>query len=99
MRFFTQEWAEAARSAVDAGPPQEGKLPAYWQWIDRARAGYTASWALGVRETGSYLILTWKDGKCAEAEIADGPVEADYVLAAGEATWEKLREGCLLYTA
>ncbi|MBF8186104.1 hypothetical protein ITP53_10165 [Nonomuraea sp. K274] len=93
MRFFTPEWAEAARAAVDAGPPQEGKLPAYWNWIDRARAGYTATWALGVRETGAYLVLTWKDGKCADAVVEAGPGDADYVLVAGEATWQQLREG------
>ncbi|MFG1705212.1 hypothetical protein ACFLIM_18660 [Nonomuraea sp. M3C6] len=93
MRFFTPEWAEAARAAVDAGPAQEGKLPAYWAWIDRARTGYTATWALGVRETGAYLVLSWKDGKCADAAITDDPGDADYVLAAGQTTWRELREG------
>lgn len=93
MRFFTDEWTEAVRVAVDAGPEQEGKLPSYWQWIDRARSGYTATWALGVRETGAYLLLDWKDGKCAQAEITADPSAADYVLAASEATWRELREG------
>ncbi|MFI7610726.1 hypothetical protein ACIBP6_05735 [Nonomuraea terrae] len=93
MRFFTSEWAEAARAAVDAGPERAGKLPTYWNWIDRARTGYTATWALGVRETGEYLVLRWKDGKCAEAEISSDPSAADYVLAAGADTWRELREG------
>ncbi|MET7330241.1 hypothetical protein [Nonomuraea sp. NPDC005650] len=93
MRFFTPEWAEAVRVAVNTGPPQKGKLPAYWDWIERARAGYTATWALGVRETGTYLVLTWKDGKCVEAAITSDPGAADYVLAAGESTWRELREG------
>ncbi|SEG87469.1 hypothetical protein SAMN05444920_10678 [Nonomuraea solani] len=93
MRFFTPEWAEAARAAVDAGPVQEGKLPSYWTWIERARTGYTATWALGVRETGAYLVLTWKDGKCVEAEITSDPAAADFVLAAGETTWADLRNG------
>jgi hypothetical protein len=92
MRFFSPEWAEAVRAAVDAGPEQEGKLPLYWQWIDRARADYTASWALGVRETGSYLVLRWEDGKCVEAAVTREP-SADYVLAADQATWKSLREG------
>lgn len=93
MRFFTPEWAEAARAAVNAGPSQDGKLPSYWNWIDRARTGYTATWALGVRESGTYLVLTWKDGTCADAAITSDPSLADFVLAAGEATWRDLREG------
>ncbi|NUP66010.1 MAG: hypothetical protein HOW71_28015 [Nonomuraea sp.] len=93
MQFFTPEWAEAARVAVDAGPAQEGKLPTYWNWIDRARSGYTARWALGVRESGEYLVLTWKDGRCADAVVTDDPGEAEYVLAADRATWDSLRQG------
>ncbi|MEW9556194.1 hypothetical protein [Nonomuraea sp. NPDC050783] len=97
MRFFTAEWAEAARAAVDAGPTEQdraGKLPAYWSWIDRARAGYTARWALGVRDSGEYLVLTWKDGHCTDGSIVRGPaVEAEYVLAADRDVWRSLREG------
>ncbi|MER6950063.1 hypothetical protein ABT294_39205 [Nonomuraea sp. NPDC000554] len=93
MRFFSQEWAEAARRTVDAGPPQEGKLPTYWEWIDRARAGYTATWALGIRESATYLVLTWKDGRCVEGTITTRRPEADYVLAADQATWQDLRNG------
>ncbi|MEV4476090.1 hypothetical protein [Nonomuraea sp. NPDC049504] len=91
--FFTAEWAQAVRVAVDDGPPQEGKLPSYWQWIDRARSGYTATWALGVRETGAYLVLVWKDGTCVDAHITTDPGTADYVLAATETTWHELRAG------
>ncbi|MGP4097270.1 hypothetical protein [Nonomuraea sp. KM90] len=93
MGFFTDEWAEAVRVAVDAGPEQDGKLPSYWQWIDRAREGYTATWALGVREMGAYLVLAWEGGKCVDARITTDPGAADYVLAASEATWRELREG------
>jgi hypothetical protein len=93
MRFFTPEWAEAARAAVDAGPPHEGKLASYWNWIDRARSGYTASWALGIRDSGEYVVLTWKDGRCADAVITRDPAAADYVLAADLATWQSLRQG------
>ncbi|SDK92119.1 SCP2 sterol-binding domain-containing protein [Nonomuraea jiangxiensis] len=93
MRFFTPEWAETVRAAVDAGPPREDKLPEYWSWIDRARTAYTATWALGVRETGLYLVLAWKDGKCVDAAISGDPGSADYVLTAGFATWRELREG------
>jgi hypothetical protein len=93
MRFFTPEWAEAARAAVDAGPAQEGKLPSYWNWIDRARSGYTARWALGVRDSGEYLVLTWKDGRCADGAITTAPGESEYVLAADRSTWASLRQG------
>ncbi|NRQ36988.1 hypothetical protein HII36_34890 [Nonomuraea sp. NN258] len=92
MRFFTREWAEAARAAADAGPSPEAraaKLDGYWRWIERARSGYTATWALDVRESGSYLLLTWKDGRCVDATIvaaagtAAGPADAG--VAAGSA--------------
>lgn len=51
--FFTPQWAEDVRAAVDAGPGpgvRAGKLPRYWDWIARARTAYSSSWALGVRD-------------------------------------------------
>jgi hypothetical protein len=108
-QFFTPEWAEDVRAAVDAGPGPDvraGKLPAYWAWIDRARAAYSSSWALGVRDlpdlpgsagpcAPSYLRLGWKEGSCADVALIgpDGPLEATYVLAADLATWRALLGG------
>ncbi|MDN3356266.1 hypothetical protein [Actinomadura sp. DC4] len=100
--FFTPEWAEDVRAAVDHGPGEEtraAKLPGYWDWIANVRAGYASSWALGVRDlpTGgpSYLRLGWKDGTCAEAAIIgpDDPLDATYVLSADLSTWRALLGG------
>ncbi|MCW2945102.1 MAG: hypothetical protein JWR24_1819 [Actinoallomurus sp.] len=100
--FFTPEWAEEVREAVDRGPGEElraAKLPAYWAWIDGARASYSSSWALGVRDLAGggpvYLRLGWKDGACAEAAIVgpDDPLDATYVLVADFATWRDLLAG------
>jgi hypothetical protein len=97
--FFTAAWAEDVRVAVDRGPGEDvraAKLPAYWNWIDNARASYSSSWALGVRDLAgrgpSYLRLGWKDGACADAAIVgpDDALEATYVLAADLATWRAL---------
>lgn len=91
--MFTAEWAEAARIAMDEGPPRVGKLDQYWEWIDRARAGYSATWALGVRDSGEYLLVTWEDGHCKAASITSDPSPADYVLVGSRETWESLAAG------
>lgn len=105
LRFFSEEWAEAARKAVDDGPDEAEratKLPTYWEWIERARHSYSYSWALGVRdlpeELGggpSYLYLKWADGRCTDASIIGPgkPVEADYVLLGDFAIWQGLLAG------
>lgn len=99
--FFSPEWAEQVRAAVDHGPGAEvraGKLATYWNWIDAVRSSYSASWALGARDLPggpAYLRLGWKDGACADASIAgpDDPLEATYVLATDLATWRDLLGG------
>jgi hypothetical protein len=100
--FFTPEWAERVRAAVERGPGEDvraTKLDAYWDWIARVRSSYSSSWALGVRDLAgggpSYLRLGWKDGICAEAAIVgpDDPLDATYILAADLATWRGLLAG------
>lgn len=100
--FFTPEWAEQVRAAVDHGPGPDvraTKLDSYWNWISRVRAPYSSSWALGVRDlpTGgpAYLRLTWKEGTCAEATLIgpDDPLQATYVLTADLAAWRDLLGG------
>lgn len=100
LAFFSPEWAERARAAVDAGPDEAlraTKLPTYWGWIDNVRATYDASWALGVtglRADGPvYLKLSWRDGTCHAAEITDGGVDADYVLTGSVGVWRDLLAG------
>lgn len=102
QELFTKEWAERVREAVDRGTAEElraAKLPSYWNWIAAVRAGYSSSWALGVRDLPgrgtAYLRLGWRDGACAEASIIgpDDPLDATYVLAADYATWRDLLAG------
>jgi hypothetical protein len=99
--LFTAEWAEQVRRAVDQGPDERlraGKLPDYWKWIERARSGYGASWALGAGDLPggpAYLRLGWRDGRCADAVIVGPgePVDATFVFVADLATWLDLLAG------
>ena len=49
-KFFSPEWADAARAALVAGPSEaakEGKLQEYWDFYDFIKSVYPAS--LGAR--------------------------------------------------
>lgn len=99
--FFSAEWAAAARDALQAGPTEElreSKLPTYWEWIDRARAGYGFSWALADLDRPAdrrYLLVEWADGQCVRADVVgtEEAVKADYLLAATHAVWQELLGG------
>ena len=70
--FFSQQWADGVRDALNAGPTEEalaGKLPEYWDFYNLVRYTYPSSWALGVRglpdELGGgtgYLVVQWVEG-------------------------------------
>jgi putative sterol carrier protein len=95
VELFSPQWAREAREVVDRGPDEAiraTKLETYWEWIDKARESYSASWALGLAETGKYLRLQWSDGKCVEASIGSEP-DADYVLTAGADVWRDILTG------
>ena len=50
--FFSQQWADGVRDALNAGPDEEalaGKLQEYWDFYNLVRYTYPSSWALGVR--------------------------------------------------
>ena len=50
--FLPKEWANTVRDALTAGPPEQaraGKLQEYWDFFDRVKGEYPASWALGCR--------------------------------------------------
>ena len=77
--FFTPEWADSVREALEAGPTEqyrEGKLQEYWDFIAYIRSVYPASWALGCREMGSYLVIRWAGGEVADCRIV-GPDEGE----------------------
>ena len=89
--FLTKAWAESVREALQAGPDAEVRgraLAEYWAFFDLIRAGYDASWALGVRDlpgsggTPSYLFVRWSGGDVTDCRIIgpDDPLDATYVL-------------------
>jgi hypothetical protein len=95
---FTQEWADAVRDALTAGPDEQArarKLQEYWDFFDLIKSMYPASWALGCRDRGSYLFVQWGGGKATDVRIIgpDEPLEADYVLGMDYQDWKALHDG------
>ena len=96
--FFSQEWADAVRDALTAGPDEQarsGKLQEYWDFFDLIKSMYPASWALGCRDRGSYLFVQWGGGKATDVRIIspDEPLEANYVLGMDYQDWKALHDG------
>jgi hypothetical protein len=101
--FFTQEWADAVRDALTAGPDEQArvsKLQEYWDFFDWLKSQYPASWALGCRDlpasdSTAYLFVQWGDGKATDTRIIgpDEPLEATYVLGMDYQDWKALHEG------
>ena len=105
VAFFSKQWADAVRDALQAGPSEEvksAKLQEYWDFFDLIRSIYPSSWALGCRdlprELGggpSYLFVQWDGGSVTDCRIIgpDDPLEATYVLGMDYADWKKLHDG------
>jgi hypothetical protein len=96
--FFSPQWAATVRDALTAGPDERaraGKLQKYWDFFDRVKGGYSASWALGCRDQDAYLLVQWGDGKVTDARITgpDDLLEASYVLGMDYQDWKALHEG------
>jgi hypothetical protein len=104
-QFFTQEWADAVRDALTAGPDTQArssKLQEYWDFFDWLKSQYPSSWALGCRDLSSYLVVQWGDGKVTDARIvgpddppptSPAPSMASYVLCMDYQDWKALHEG------
>jgi len=104
-RFFSKEWADAVRDALIAGPSEQaraGKLQMYWDFFEKIKAGYPASWALGCRdlpaelgESPAYVFVQWNSGGVSDCRIVgpDEPPEATYVLAMDYLDWKALHDG------
>ena len=96
--FFSPQWAAAARDALAAGPTlpdRAGKLPMYWDFFEKVKAGYTSSWALGCRDLGASLYVQWGGGTVTDCRVT-GPgdrAEATYVLGMDYADWLALHDG------
>jgi SCP-2 sterol transfer family protein len=96
MEFFGQEWAAAAKDAINAFPDdtyRETKLFMYWDWIAAARKSFNGSWAVGVRDLGKYVTFTFADGVVQRADLSDEAPEATFVLAGDLATWKDVMDG------
>jgi len=107
--FFSKEWADEVREAIEAGPTEamrELKLQEYWDFYAFVRSQYEASWALGVRDlprelapngnsSPSYLFVQWHGGHVTDCRIVgpDDPLEATFVLAGDYADWAALLTG------
>ncbi|HEX9031007.1 MAG TPA: hypothetical protein VF834_04130 [Streptosporangiaceae bacterium] len=103
--FFSKEWADEVRAALDAGPSAQaraGKLQMYWDFFELVKSRYPASWALGCGDlpaglgTGpAYLLVRWDGGAVTDCRIIgpDDPLDATYVLAMAYADWMALHEG------
>ena len=105
VAFFSKEWADEVREALEAGPSDEArasKLPEYWDFYALVRSSYQASWALGVRDlprklggSPSYLFVQWDGGHVTDCRIVgpDDPLDATYVLDGDYADWVALLSG------
>jgi hypothetical protein len=105
VAFFSKQWADAVRDALDAGPTAEvksTKLQEYWDFFDFIRGIYPASWALGCRDlptelggAPSYLFVQWGGNTVTDCRIIgpDDPLEATYVLGMDYADWKALHDG------
>ncbi len=103
--FFSKEWADEVRAALVAGPTAQaraGKLPMYWDFFERIKGKYPASWALGCRDLPAgpsegprYLFVQWHGGTATDCQVIgpDDPLEATYVLAMDYPDWKALHEG------
>jgi hypothetical protein len=99
--FFTKQWADEVRDALTTGPSaaaRAGKLREYWDFFDRVKGAYPASWALGCRDADggpAYLFVQWAGGTVTDCRILgpDDPVAASYVLGMDYRDWKALHDG------
>jgi len=96
--FFSKEWADTVRDALTAGPDERlraGKLQEYWDFFNLIKSMYSASWALGCRDTGTYLFVQWNGGEATDCRLIgpDEPLSATYVLGMDYQDWKALHDG------
>ncbi len=104
--FFSQQWADAVRDVLTAGPSEQakaGKLQEYWDFFNWIKSVYPASWALGCRDRPgmgpgmgtAYLFVQWGGGTVTDCRIIgpDEPVKASYLLGMEYPDWQALHEG------
>jgi hypothetical protein len=103
--FWSRDWAQAAKDALNAGPSEEikaRKIPRFWEWIDHAKEHVNCQLALAV--TGlpatsggrDCLLLDLERGRCVRARLAtrdDAEAGATYILAGSYRDWREIMGG------
>jgi hypothetical protein len=104
LPFWSREWAQAARQAVNDGPSPEArakKIERFWEWIEDAREHVNCQLALAVkgrpgRSTRDCLLLDLEEGRCVRARLAtrdDAEASARYILAGSYGDWREIMSG------
>lgn len=101
--FFSPEWAQAAKDAVNAGPDEQAraqKIDRFWEWIDDAKEKVNCQLGLAVRDLPGdgedCILLDLEKGVCTEAHLArreDAEQSATYLLSGSYADWREIMGG------
>lgn len=102
--FFSTEWADAVREAVNTkrAPEYEAtKLPLYWNWVDLVGAEISSTLALAVTDgpgNGArprYLALDYEAGTCTVARpVEESQVQdARWILSGRYDDWKLIMGG------
>jgi hypothetical protein len=105
--FWSREWAQAVKDAVNAGPTPEArakKIERFWEWIERTREHVNCRLALvvkglpapGRRPARDALLLDLERGRCLRARLVtreEAEAAADYLLAGSYADWRDIMAG------
>jgi hypothetical protein len=104
LPFWSREWAQAAKAAVNDGPSPEArakKIERFWEWIDKAKQHVDCQLALAVEGlpgggARNCLVLDLEHGRCARARLAtrdDAEATATYLLTGSYADWREIMAG------
>lgn len=97
IEFFSQEWADAVREAINAEPDPDykaDKLELYWMWIDVAKGGLDITLALGCRDLGTWIVCDISGGECTGARTADElPDDVTFALSGSLEDWRDILSG------
>lgn len=103
LEFFSDDWAHAAKEAVNAGPDEEArakKIERFWEWIEKAKEhvncqlGLTVSGLPGGKR--DCLLLDLEEGRCTAAHLttrAQADQSATYILGGSYADWQEIMGG------
>lgn len=101
--FFSDDWAQAAMKAVNAGPDAEAraeKIDRFWEWIDDAKEKVNCQLGLAVRnlpgEKPDCLLLDLEQGVCTQVQLAsfeEAEQSATYLLAGNLEDWREIMDG------